>query len=391
MKLPALPIRKLLFSRNAFLLYALVGLGILFQLLTLDSASPFLSGRSISTVLRQVSVVGVIVCGMTLVIVLTHIDLSVGSAVAFLGALAAWMMAPAGESQGHSVSGLGWPPWLVLILMMFLGLLLWAGKGWLQVKTGMPAFIITLGGFMAYRGLALNIAVREIALPPDNLLSRLGTQTLPMSLGWVVVLLLLLGGLTRTAMLLRQGRSAGWSAGLPALLTAAVIAYLQLPHPNVLPHARGIAVLSSIWGLTLLLTYYLSEHTVFGRQLYATGGNREAAYLSGISVNRITIAGFSLLGFYTAVAAMMELGQQGTAVSGAGNLLELDVIAACVLGGVSLRGGRGSVLGATLGALIMQVLGSGLYQCGVQTGTQMLIKAVVLIVFAALNHGLRRD
>ncbi len=385
-------IRSLLLSRNAMLVYALVALALVFQILTLDSFSPFLSGRSISTILRQVSVVGVIACGMTLVIVLSHIDLSVGSAVAFMGALAAWMMSPPADPEmSHTVSGFGLSPLLVFVLMVILGLGLWIGKGLLQVKTGMPAFIITLGGFMAYRGLALNIAAREIALPPENVMSRLGTGTFPLWFGWSVVTGLLALAVFRVVR--NKGTKGGtaWGGMVALLLTAGLIVFLQLPHKHVLPQARGISILTGIWGLVVILTYYVTEHTVWGRHLYATGGNREAAYLCGIEVNRVTVVGFTILGGLTSIAAMMELGQQGTAVSGAGNLLELDVIAACVLGGVSLRGGKGTILGATLGALIMQVLGSGLYQCSVQTGTQMLIKALVLIVFAALNHGLRKD
>lgn len=386
------PLRSFFGSRNAILVYALIGLGLIFQLLTQDSFSPFLSGRSISTILRQVSVVGVIACGMTLIIILTHIDLSVGSAVAFLGALAAWMMAvPAGEGVSMQVSGLGWSPVVVFPLIVLLGFVLWMAKGILQVKTGMPAFIITLGGFMAYRGLALNIAAREIALPTENMLSRMGTGTFPLWVGWTVVFLLVGGASIQGFQLIRQHRSSGWGTLFTLLITAGIVVFLQVPHENVLPQARGLSILTGIWGVVVFISIYLTEQTVWGRHLYATGGNQEAAYLCGIDVRRVTIVGFAILGVLTAIAAMMELGQQGTAVSGAGNLLELDVIAACVLGGVSLRGGKGTILGATLGALIMQVLGSGLYQCNVQVGTQMVIKALVLILFAALNHGFRQD
>jgi len=120
------------------------------------------------------------------------------------------------------------------------------------------------------------------------------------------------------------------------------------------------------------------------------GGNREAARLSGVPVQRVNLIAFVIMGALTALASLMYLGQQGTAESSAGQLAELDAIAACVIGGISLQGGRGGISGAALGALIMQALTSGLYQCNVESGYQFMIKAAVLVVVVAVDHLLRR-
>jgi D-xylose transport system permease protein len=125
--------------------------------------------------------------------------------------------------------------------------------------------------------------------------------------------------------------------------------------------------------------------------MYASGGNAEAALLCGVRVRRVNIMAFLIMGALTALASLMYLGQQGTAESAAGQLAELDAIAACVIGGVSLRGGRGSIPGAVLGALIMQALTSGLYQCNVESGYQFIIKAAVLVGVIALDHFFRKD
>ncbi len=117
----------------------------------------------------------------------------------------------------------------------------------------------------------------------------------------------------------------------------------------------------------------------------------EAAALCGIHVKGVTVIAFLSMGVLASLASLMYLGQQGTAESSAGNLAELDAIAACVIGGVSLRGGKGSIIGAVLGTLIMQSLTSGLYQCNVESGYQMVIKAVVLIAVVAFDHVLRKD
>jgi D-xylose transport system permease protein len=387
-------------GRNTLLLLALLVIGLIFQWLTRDSANSFLSARSVSTVFVQGSVIGVLACGMTFIIILTHIDLSVGSAIAFLGALAAWMMAPRpvpGADSGSTYlmaqapTGLGWPAVLAFVVIILVGMALWGAKGLLQVKTGMPAFIITLGGMMGYRGLAYLVARREIPVDPDNFIARIGTGYLDLRLGWVLLGLVLAGGIWGTWRARKEARDAWYLSAAPAVLVAAVIVFLQMEHEGVRSATRGIAYLTLLWAGAAFVMSYLADHTVFGRHLYATGGNSEAASLCGIHTSRVTIMAFVSMGVLAALASLMYVGQQGTAESSAGNMAELDAIAACVLGGVSLMGGRGSVSGAVLGALIMQSLTSGLYQCNVETGYQMLIKAAVLVIVVALDHAFRKQ
>jgi D-xylose transport system permease protein len=274
---------------------------------------------------------------------------------------------------------------------MLVGMVLWGLKGLLQTKTGMPAFIITLGGMMGYRGLALLIAKRERPIPAGNLIDRIGTGYLSLTLGWLVLAIVVAFAIYALLSARKHRVPAWYMAWVPAGLMAAVILFLQLPHEGVLDSSRGIAYLTGLWAASALIMTYVSRNTVFGRHLYASGGNAEAAMLCGIRVNRINIVGFAIMGTLAALASLMYLGQQGTAESSAGQLAELDAIAACVIGGVSLQGGRGSISGAVLGALIMQSLTSGLYQCNVESGYQYIIKAVVLVGVIALDHFFRKD
>jgi len=391
-------LRAFFTSRNAMLVVALVVIGLVFHGLTLSrgALNPFLSARSLSTVLTQASVIGVLACGMTFIIILTHIDLSVGSALAFLGALAAWMMGASAadlpEALAGSVpTGLGWSAGLTFATVMLIGIALWGLKGVLQTTTGMPAFIITLGGMMGYRGLALLIAKRERPIPTGNLIDHIGTGYLPLALGWVV-LAAMVAFAVYSAIAAKRHQSPTWYlAWMPGASLAGVVLFLQLPHQGVLASSRGIAYLTALWAAAALVMTYLSQSTVFGRHLYASGGNAEAAMLCGVRVKRVNVIGFALMGALTALASLMYLGQQGTAESAAGQLAELDAIAACVIGGVSLQGGRGTISGAVLGALIMQSLTSGLYQCNVESGYQFIIKAVVLVAVIALDHFFRED
>jgi D-xylose transport system permease protein len=391
-------LKATLTSRNAMLLVALVAIGLVFHALTLSrgAMNPFLSARSISTVFTQASVIGVLACGMTFVIILTHIDLSVGSALAFLGALAAWMMGQRAADlpaalAGSVPTGLGWSGGATILAVTLVGMVLWGLKGLLQVKTGMPAFIITLGGMMGYRGLALLLAKRERPIPTGSLVDQVGTGYLPLLLGWTI-LAVVLAFAVRSIFNARRHQAPTWYlAWIPGGLLAATVLFLQLPHEGVLASSRGIAYLTGLWAVAALVMNHLSRNTVFGRHMYATGGNSEAAMLCGIRVQRVNIIAFAIMGVLTAVASLMYLGQQGTAESAAGQLGELDAIAACVIGGVSLRGGRGTIPGAVLGTLIMQSLTSGLYQCNVESGYQFIIKAVVLVAVVALDHFFRKD
>lgn len=385
-------------SRNAMLMLALLVIGGVFHWITLSrgAMNPFLSARSLSTVLTQAAVIGVLACGMTFIIILTHIDLSVGSALAFLGALAAWMTGlPADELPdalaGSVPVGLGWSGEVAFCAIILIGVALWALKGLLQTRTGMPAFIITLGGMMGYRGLALLVAKRERPIPTDGLIDTIGTGYLPLFLGWVIFAVFVVYAI-HAVFSARSHGTAGWFlAWVPGAVLAGAVLFLQVPHKGVLPSSRGIACMTALWAAAALVMHYIAENTVFGRHLYASGGNAEAARLCGVRVDRVNVIGFMSMGVLAALASLMYLGQQGTAESSAGQLAELDAIAACVIGGVSLQGGRGSISGAVLGALIMQFLTSGLYQCNVESGYQFIIKATVLVGVVALDHTLRRN
>lgn len=277
------------------LVLALVVISLVFHALTISrgATNPFLSARSISTVFTQASVIGVLACGMTFIIILTHIDLSVGSALAFLGGLAAWMMgrraADLPEALAGSVpTGLGWPAGTTIVAVVGIGMILWGLMGMLQNRTAMPAFVITLGGMMGYRGLALLVVKRERPLPTGNLVDQIGTGFLPLALGWVVLGGVVLAGVYQAAYAARHREAAWFLAWLPAGLLASVIIFLQLPHEGVLDSSRGIAYLTMLWTVSTIVMAFVANYSVFGRNVYATGGNYEAARLSGVPVHRIS-------------------------------------------------------------------------------------------------------
>jgi D-xylose transport system permease protein len=391
-------IKSLLSSRNAMLIFALGVISLVFHGITLAqaAANPFLSARSISTVFMQASVIGVLACGMTLIIILTHIDLSVGAAIAFLGGLAAWMMGADASVMPEALAGtvptgLGLGGGITCCLLVGAGIVLWGLMGLLQARTGMPAFIITLGGMMGYRGLALLVVKRERPIPVGGFVDRMGTGYLDLRLGWLVLALIVAYGVYKTFRAQRTGHAGWYVSWIPVAILAGTVLFLQLPHEGVLETSRGLACLTCIWAGVAIGLNYLTRCTVYGRHLYAAGGNAEAATLCGIRVQRVNLIAFAVMGALTALASLMYLGQQGTAESGAGQLGELDAIAACVIGGVSLRGGKGSISGAVIGTLIMQSLTTGLYQCNVESGYQFLIKAIVLVAVVALDHVLRKE
>ena len=273
----------------------------------------FLTPRNLSNLTRQASVTAVLAVGMTFVIVAGSIDLSVGSLAGFLGAALA-----------VSIDAFALPTGLASVLVLGLGACLGAFHGFLTAYQRIPAFIVTLGGLMVYRGGMLALTGGQtIPLPTGSWARSLGSASVP----------------------------PGW--GLPAPLVA-------------------VAVLAGLF-------WAVSVWTPFGRHLYATGGNEEAARLAGIDTRRATLAAFMLMGAVAGLAGLILTARVGSASPEAGRLLELDAIAACVIGGASLMGGRGGVPGSLLGALIMTSLDNGMSLANWGPFWQDMMKGAALV------------
>ena len=384
------------YSQNLFLLLVLGLLWGVFHLLTLGQPGKFRSPQNLWNLSVQTAVVAILVGGMVLVIVARQIDLSVGSLLGFTGMAMALLQAvpPIGE---------GWP-WPLALLV---GLALGAGAGLLQgyliAYLGAPSFIVTMAGLLVFRNAAYLIAQGKTIGPLQDGFLVLGGG-LQGSIGpfwsWVVTLLALgytLGVVWRGRWLRQKhGLSVRplWMDGLLSLFLVSVFGGFlwvmnSFPHPTT-GQGRGIPVPVLVALGVLVFLHWLSQRTRFGRYVYAIGGNPEAALLAGIPVRRVQVLVFGLMGLLAALAGAVQAARLAFVPTGMGTLLELYVIAAAVVGGTSLAGGSGTILGAALGALIMSSLQNGLVLMGVPTEWQNLILGVVLVAAAVWNARFHR-
>ncbi len=367
------------------MLFALIAIWIFFHYST-DSI--FLSPRNYSNLMRQMAVTGILAVGMLMVIVTAQIDLSVGSVVGLAGGIAA-------VAQGW----LGWG--LVPSLAVGIGVAIAIGafQGALTAYANIPAFIVTLGGLLAWRGVVLGLTKGEtipIQLPAFK---SIGQNYVGPTVGWVIAAIAVAGivfmNISRNRARRRHGLEAAslTSTLMRVLLPCGVIlAFIYMMNSYELaPGVRaGIPNPVIIFLAIALAGAFLTQNTTFGRYLYAIGGNPDAARLSGINIQKHILAVFCIMGALSGVAAIIYTARVGSASPDAGQLLELDAIAACVIGGTSLMGGRGTVFGAVLGALIMASLDNGMSLERVEPYMQNIIKGAILVAAVGLDMAGRR-
>jgi D-xylose transport system permease protein len=345
----------------------------------------FLSARNLSLLIIDFSITATLAIGMLLVILPGHIDLSVGSGVGLIGGIGAVL-----------VTHQDWPAPLALLAGIAVALLLWFGMGTLIVRQRIPAFIITLGGLLVFKGLFWlvinNQTVPVVTGGRANLFSSLTTYYLPHVAGYVlaaiVVLALIFFRLKRRAQRSAQGMAAD-DAELTflQLFVAAQVAFFFVLLMN---QFRGVPLPFLILGAVAGVVWVLTRHTPWGRYLYAIGGNEEAALISGIPIARVTVGAFTGLGVIVALTGFMQTAYGGASTTTVGDLMELDAVAACVIGGVSLKGGRGGVLGVLFGALIMACLLNGMTLLAVQPEQKFIARGLVLILAVWMDMRLNR-
>jgi D-xylose transport system permease protein len=360
------------------MVFALIAIWIYFHYST---GEIFLDPRNFSNLMRQTAVTGVLAVGMLMVIITAQIDLSVGSVVGLAGGIAA-------ISQGWW--GLGLVPSLTLGILVALAI--GAFQGSLVAHLNIPAFIVTLGGLLAWRGVILGLSRGEtipIRLPTFK---AIGQNYVDPRFGWALAVLGVLAviwmNIARNRARRRHGLAVQTTAStlLRILLPAAVILWFISKMNNY----EGIPIPVIILIAIALGGAFLTQNTTFGRYLYAIGGNPDAARLSGINIRRHILAVFCIMGVLTGVAAIIYTARVGSASPDAGQLLELDAIAACVIGGTSLMGGRGTVFGAILGALIMASLDNGMSLKNVEPYMQNIIKGAILVAAVGLDMAGRK-
>ncbi len=304
------------------------------------------------------------------VIVAGHVDLSIGSVVCFLGALMAVM------NTNHGLS-----PSVSLAITVAVGLGIGVAQGFLISYQRVPAFIVTLGGMMAFRGLSMWITSNSTVPLQENWISSVGTAYLSPHLGWILTSAAVVLGSLSLARAYRANLKYGLETPpwyVVALRIAALNA-VMIAFMSVLASYEGIPVPVLIMLVLMLAFNFVATQTTWGRHIYAIGGNVEAAYVSGINVRLRTLGVFVLMGLLAAVGGVILTARVGSASPDAGQLLELDAIAACVIGGTSLMGGRGSILGALLGALVMESLNNGMSLANIEPFWQYIVKGGVLV------------
>jgi D-xylose transport system permease protein len=340
-----------------------------------DYSMTFIGSRNLSVLAVDLSITAILALGMLLVILPGHIDLAAGSGVGLFGAIAAVLV------FWHD-----WPAPAALLVALIAAIITWTLMGAMIVKERVPAFIITLGGLLAFRGLHWLI-IRGQTIPVvkgggENLYSRLTTYYLPEWVGYALAALVI-AGLVAAKLVARGRRKAyGFEVddGEITFVKLFIAAQIVVLFVLVTNQFRGVPLPAVILGATALFVWVLTQHTPFGRYLYAIGGNEEAAVFSGVRVDRVVIGAFSIMGLIVAVTGFMQTAYSGASTSTVGQLMELDAIAACVIGGTSLRGGRGSVMGVLFGALIMASLLNGMTLMAVSPEAKYIARGVVLIL-----------
>ena len=340
----------------------------------------FLSARNLSLLSVELAITAVLALGMLVVLLPGQIDLSAGSGVGLAGAVAAVLV------FWHDV-----PAPLALLVATGGAVLVWAAMGALIAVERIPAFIMTLGGLLVFRGLhwlvISNQTVPVVEGGSQNVYSLLTTYFLPPLAGYLLAGLAV--AMLATAALRARARRKAYGFAVDdgelSFLKLFVLAQLVFLMVIVTNGYRGVPVALVILAAVAVLVHGVTMHTPFGRYLYAIGGNEEAAAVSGVPVRATVIGAYALLGAIVALTGFMQTAYSGASTTTVGSLMELDAVAACVIGGTSLRGGRGTVLGVLFGALIMASLLNGMTLMAVSPEAKYIARGAVLALAVWLD------
>jgi D-xylose transport system permease protein len=346
---------------------ALLAIWLLFSLLN----GTFLTPRNLSNLFLQMSVTSVLAIGMVLVIVAGQIDLSVGSLTGLTGGLAAILNV--------------WYDWNtvpVVIVTVLFGAAIGLIQGWWVAYRAVPAFIVTLGGMLIYRGVLLGISGSKTVAPLDPTFRKMGQSYVGVNIG------IFLGVLTFliTVWIIFRKRTSRIKYGFEApsiqmsVLKCAFYGILIAGFVYLMNDYHGVPVPFLIVIVLAVIFTFISKNTVFGRQVYAIGGNAEASRLSGINIKKRILMVFVLSNTLAAIAGIIFTARLNAATGTAGNVLELDAIAACVIGGTSLMGGVGSIPGAIIGGLVMASLDNGMSLMNLDSYWQYIVKGLILVL-----------
>lgn len=331
----------------------------------------FLSTRNLSNLMRQMTTVGVMGIGMVLVIVSGGIDLSAGAVVGFIGCVAAYLQVF--QQMGTAQT---------ILICLVLSVIVYGVQGSLIAYLGLAPFIVTLGGMLIFKGLILFVTKGATIAPLQESLLYFGqayiSKPMSLALGIAFSAILLINGLQKRAGKRRNGTLTDPIQGMLVkwvLLTVVIMAAVL-----VMNHYRGMPVPVLIMLLLVGLLTIIAERTTFGRSIYAIGGNLDAAKYSGINVKKNLVMVYCLHGIMIGVAGIILAARLNASTTTAGNMsLELDAIAAAVIGGTSMTGGIGKAAGAIIGGLIMATIDNGMSMMNLDASWQYLVKGTILV------------
>jgi putative multiple sugar transport system permease protein len=361
-----------------------IALFVIIVIFSITTKGLFISSRNIGNLLGAVSYIAVLAVGMTLVIVIRHIDLQVGFLSGFIGALCAL-----------ALKYWGLPVYAVIPLALAVGGLAGLLTGFLVAQMKIPAFVATLAGWLGYHG-ALQLATQATGtiIISDKVFTAIsngfvpdfpglsnflpGVHKLTLLLGIAAIILFVVNAINS-----RRKKQAYNFEVLPMdmfILQLILISLLVGAITWVLAGYQGLSWASVVLLIVVLVYYFVTTKTVLGRHIYAVGGNPEAAELSGINVKTITYVVFISMGMLSALSGILFASWLRSATTTAGTLFELDAIAAAFVGGVSVAGGVGQVAGSIIGALVMASLTNGMNLMGIDISAQYIVRAFVLAV-----------
>ncbi len=377
-----------------------IALFVIMTIFTITTNGTFISSRNIVNLVNQTGYIAVLAVGMTLVIIIRQIDLSVGFLAGFLGAIAAIMMA----DPRIISSGLNLPIYAVIPLTLILGIFAGLLTAFLVAQMKIPSFVASLAGWLVYRGAILvvtestgtiiiaNEAFNAIGngfipdIPDIGILP--GVHKLTLILGVLAVVLLIANEINDR----RKKQTYNFEV-LPNEIFALKLIFLAVIIGGitwVLAGYQGLSWTAVIVLLVTLIYNFVMSQTILGRHIYAIGGNPDAAELSGISVKRLVYVVFGSMGMLSALSGILFASRLQSATTTAGTLFELDAIAAAYVGGVSAAGGVGKVIGSIIGALVMTSLTSGMNLMGIGISYQYMVRGAVLaaaVIFDVMTRG----
>ena len=365
-------------NRHLMLILIIAVIGCIFQFTT---NGMFLSSRNLGTLFLQFSVVGYLTIGIVFVMVTRGIDLSIASVIALIAAVGAVLNVDMGVH-----------PAIVLGVMLVAALIVASVQGFFVAAVGIPAFVVTLAGQLTLKGASLLVSNGEEHAPVDDVIASFSTTWIPPAVS--IALILALGAAITFGIIQsnRKARLLGVSskstkqlivALIPVFLLAALLIYVAM--------FKGLPIMFAVLMGWAGIAFIILEHTAFGRHVYAVGANPEAARLNGIDPRKILFVCFLMMGvsyFLGSVGSMSRItGYSPSIASG----IEMDAIAAAVIGGTSLMGGYGTIFGAVLGAILLSSIDNGMILMDVSTNWQYVVKGLILLAAVVIDIRTKRN